>query len=851
MDRRRGCRYSSWMLLRAALCLHLLNFVLNVLAMPELWAVAGRRASLPCNLSEPEDSVTLILWYKGETKAPIYTLDARKGSLEKARHFPSTELGARANFDMSADPPTLDLNPVHAEDDGVYKCRIEFKRSRTLTQFVRLHVIVPVREVIIMDEHGQRLRDVIGPYDEGSYVSLICEAEGGIPHPIVTWWRESVLVDDSYSQTSQGYVRNELALPKLHRNDLMMTYSCQAANTNLTVPVTASITIDINLKPLDVRITSIQRPFSAGRKIQLFCESSGARPRAQLTWWLDNKRIQAGKETFSDNLTSTSLNFLPKAEDNGKILSCRAQNPSLSNSAIEDGWTLTVYFVPELKLFLGANIQADAIKEGTDVFFECNVKANPWVNEVKWRFEGYPLYGNTTAGIIVSNHSLVLQRVRKEHRGSYQCIAVNTEGEGRSDEVMLKVKYAPVCRHAGVTVHGVARYEALNVSCEVEADPPQVKFKWSLNNTVENVDIPPQSTNMTVSTITYTPRTMLGYGALLCWAQNSIGHQKDPCLIRIIPAGPPESVKSCVVSNQSVSFLLVECEAGYDGGMKQSFHLEVYNSAVEHLQANESQQDMPVFQVGNLPAATSFILVLYASNAKGRSNSVALMTNTLMPAERRTDKETTNDPKEEVTNISPILAVLIGIVAVLVILAIVIIIIMRRQGTDPEKRPPTQENIIKCDMPLKKDTDEIPDSTVESPDVIPNTNESQVYISDTGEITEKDEMTYEFLKSRDYSYDYITAVRSKKQHPREDEITYAELSHKEAPCSVVNRIQPPTEYAELDFQRRLAYPWPASVREEAIRSSLEAGEFPLIGGASNKSKESLHIPETTTETTPL
>lgn len=38
---------------------------------------------------------------------------------------------------------------------------------------------VPVREVIIMDGHGQRLRDVVGPYDEGSYVSFICEAEGG------------------------------------------------------------------------------------------------------------------------------------------------------------------------------------------------------------------------------------------------------------------------------------------------------------------------------------------------------------------------------------------------------------------------------------------------------------------------------------------------------------------------------------------------------------------------------------------------------------------------------------------------------------------------------------------------
>lgn len=91
-----------------------------------------------------------------------------------------------------------------------------------------------------------------------------------------------------------------------------------------------------------------------------------------------------------------------------------------------------------------------------------------------------------------------------------------------------------------------------------------------------------------------------------------------------------------------MSFLLVECEPGYDGGMKQTYHLEVYNSAVDHLQANVSSTDTPIFNVGNLPAATSFILVLYASNSKGRSNSVALMANTLMPAERRTDKETTD-----------------------------------------------------------------------------------------------------------------------------------------------------------------------------------------------------------------
>lgn len=96
--------------------------------------------------------------------------------------------------------------------------------------------------------------------------------------------------------------------------------------------------------------------------------------------------------------------------------------------------------VPELRLALGASIQYTAIKEGSDVYFDCNIRANPWVHDVSWRFEDQILYSNTSAGIIVSNQSLVLQRVKKEHRGMYQCVATNSEGEGRSEEVQLDVQ---------------------------------------------------------------------------------------------------------------------------------------------------------------------------------------------------------------------------------------------------------------------------------------------------------------------------------------------------------------------------------------------------------------------------
>lgn len=106
-------------------------------------AVAGGRVFLPCNISvpTPEDIVTLILWYKGDVKVPIYTLDARKGPIEKSKHFPSSKLGRRVHFDLHVKVPGLSIDPVKAEDEGFYRCRVEYKRYRTLTSAYDLKVI--------------------------------------------------------------------------------------------------------------------------------------------------------------------------------------------------------------------------------------------------------------------------------------------------------------------------------------------------------------------------------------------------------------------------------------------------------------------------------------------------------------------------------------------------------------------------------------------------------------------------------------------------------------------------------------------------------------------------------------
>lgn len=99
--------------------------------------------------------------------------------------------------------------------------------------------------------------------------------------------------------------------------------------------------------------------------------------------------------------------------------------------------------VPQLSLAFGANINKDTIKEGSDVYMDCHVKANPWVYEVTWTFEESPLVSDVGKGIIIANQSLVLQKVKRHQRGLYQCVGTNNEGEGRSNRLFLRVK----CNH--------------------------------------------------------------------------------------------------------------------------------------------------------------------------------------------------------------------------------------------------------------------------------------------------------------------------------------------------------------------------------------------------------------------
>ena len=109
-------------------------------------------------------------------------------------------------------------------------------------------------------------------------------------------------------------------------------------------------------------------------------------------------------------------------------------------------------------------------------------------------------------------------------------------------------------------------------------------------------------------------------------------------------AGPPDAPKKCGLSNQTSSVLMLVCRPGYDGGLAQQIHLELFTSSQlcianitgEINQSSQFQVDSQGedtrdvhFTVSKLPADQQFNIIFYASNVKGKSKERYLTVATL------------------------------------------------------------------------------------------------------------------------------------------------------------------------------------------------------------------------------
>ncbi|XP_042222543.1 nephrin-like isoform X2 [Homarus americanus] len=685
------------------------------------------KALLPCDVSTnlEDDHPVLIMFYSSDSGTPIYTVDLRSRRIPQPKHQPLSVLKNRARFDMSLGKSGLDLETVWSSDDGLYRCRVDFKKSPTRNSRIYLTVIVPPDSVRILDINGNEKSSTIGPYVLGMTLTLKCVATGGRPPPKLTWWAGHKEVRGEVSE-GKGEVINTLSVPSLQRHHLHQSFICQASNAELAIPVTAAVTIDMKLPPMSINLMGVDGPISAGVGVTVVCMVVGARPPPEVSWWLDGRPLRNSGERLLDkgNVTESKVVVVATDEDQGRYLSCRADTPGLLQSSLEDGTKLVVHYVPVVQISLNTRLELHDIREGMDVYFTCSYKAVPTPTAVLWYHNENQLKANSTGGVIVANMSLVLQKVERYSSGSYTCRAINSEGQGTSRPILLDVKYSPVCRPGQRWVYGIARHEMVHVSCEVDAHPKHVSFAWVFNNSAEATDIPEAhiTDNLTLSMLTYTPITKLDYGFLFCWATNSVGKQREPCRFRIFPAGPPDALKNCTVLNQSTDAVQVSCEEGFDGGLPQSFVMEVYETEGRKLKSNVTSKT-PFFTVRGLPSGLSLTIRIYAANSKGRSEPSVLPAETI--ASVPTNRHSGVVPASELPStmeLYPSLAIILGVVGGILVVFVVIVVVMvvRRPRRENQRRLNQEDSSLHI---LKKDDSHSGrlDVDEKDPDVIPET----------------------------------------------------------------------------------------------------------------------------------
>ncbi|KAM3957695.1 LOW QUALITY PROTEIN: sidestep II transmembrane protein [Aphomia sociella] len=682
----------------------------------DLQAVEGMVAQFPCDLgTAANDKVYMVFWFRDDAGIPLYSFDVRGKHLSEARHWSAPEVfGPRAHFSIPP-PAALLVRDVKRRDEGVYRCRVDFRNTQTTSFRYNLTVVVPPEKPVVVDRYGRVINTTtLGPHEEGDDVLLTCRVLGGRPEPSVRWLVNGVLVDEEYEHNTGDVIENRLLWPAIRRADYAAVFTCQATNSRLIQPRELSLVLDMFLKPLTVQIKKPSEMGEGGvltaeRRYEVACESAGSRPPAVITWHKGKRQLKRITEELRDNLTISVMSFVPTLDDDGKPITCRAENPNVTSLFMETSWTISVVYPPVVKLRLGSSLAGGGdIKEGDDVYFECHVRANPPARKLSWLHDDRPLAHNVTSRVLHSNQSLVLQKVTRHSSGRYACSALNAEGETVSNELHFRVKYAPSCRSGGVAVVGAARGESVVIVCEVDADPPAAVFKWKFNNSGETIDVAADryTSNGSASSLKYTPVADLDYGTLSCSASNEVGTQLAPCVFQMVAAGKPHAPRNCTLWNQTAESVEVTCVAGFDGGLPQKFLLEVYTADGSSPRVNLTSEE-PSWTVRGLEWEVRFRLVAVAVNSKGRS----------LPA--RLDDLLFRDPEKRTASEVPLgVGGLLGAAgagagAVCALIAGACAVSLRRRRRPHHAKPPPAHLV-------RPDDTKQPDHDDAEPDLIPN-----------------------------------------------------------------------------------------------------------------------------------
>ncbi|XP_041728565.2 B-cell receptor CD22-like [Coregonus clupeaformis] len=348
------------------------------------------------------------------------------------------------------------------QDDGrVLSCQPQGTKDPCVSKSIKLTVEYAPKET---------KADISLSYvKEGESVTLTCSSRGH-PNATYSWFK------DSRNTTFSG---TEFLIQSITSTQ-SGNYHCKAVNQHGTHDSNV-VTINVKYGPTKP-VLSMMRTTQEGHLVSINCTVQSF-PVSQLTLtWIPRPSGSPMSSSPLHMQPQPVLGFLQRSTNvvwgsfnvtflQGGVYTCRAQNSEGDSSTEQE---LEVTYSPK-------NVTASAhpdtvLTENSQLVLTCTARSNPNTTTYTW-----VQISTGETRIVGLVQKLTVMSITPSHSGLYRCTAQNTLGTGQSQQVEVKVKYAPKLTEV---IHNMTnRWQGdgespVALTCHSHSYPPVISYKW-------------------------------------------------------------------------------------------------------------------------------------------------------------------------------------------------------------------------------------------------------------------------------------------------------------------------------------------------------------------------------------
>nr|XP_033818492.1 carcinoembryonic antigen-related cell adhesion molecule 1-like [Geotrypetes seraphini] len=262
-----------------------------------------------------------------------------------------------------------------------------------------------------------------------------------------------------------------LQINSVRTEDTAVYYISIDSQSNSYSSQNVSVQLRISGSPGNVSLSN-PGSMSEGKPVKIICSVEHTCPSnpPKLSWSMTKSTVNLLQKELSEGRwrSVTTLTYQPFFRDHKKFLQCKATYPNGQIS--EKSITLNINYAP--KETTASVIENLELREGGSVTLKCSNNANPTVTYYRW------FQGQQKMVLQYKTQQITIQNLTWDS-GPYSCKAKNTEGDGYSPLLTLKILYSPKDTRISVVGNSIIQEgDYVQLICSSHSNPEVTNYSW-------------------------------------------------------------------------------------------------------------------------------------------------------------------------------------------------------------------------------------------------------------------------------------------------------------------------------------------------------------------------------------